>query len=188
MVVSILTAWTTDPLVTTSVWPQCPKYTTMLKFHVSATTILSIDLSQDWTNSSVTIQSTPKIASCWDLCDPTVWYHEQEGILYTGFGGWKSDLALNATVDGGDRSMCTFRPNGAGSGAWEDLDNSAELGNIGEPSQTLNTFSRTPLSLLEDTMSITREASLRQRCSNSIWRSRLSRILALWVTSLMKAP
>ena len=89
----------------------------------------------------MTIQSTAKIASCWDLCDPTIWYHEQEGILYTGFGGWKSDLTLNATVDGGDRSMCTFRPNGAGSGAWENLDNSAELGSIGEPSQTLNAFS-----------------------------------------------
>ena len=37
--------------------------------------------------------------------------------------------------------MCTFRPNGAGSGVWEDLDNSAELGNVGEPSQTLNAFS-----------------------------------------------
>lgn len=102
-----------------------PAVLTLLTFHIPATSLLSISLSQNWTNSTVNLVLTPnpRIPGCFDLCAPTQWWYEDEQILYTGFGGWKSALAMD-NVDQGLRSICTFRPKEGGSGIWEALNDS----------------------------------------------------------------
>ena len=50
---------------------------------------------------------------------PSLWYHEGEGLLYTGFAG-------NLAVFGDERgipplSLWSFKPDGIGSGTWNEL-------------------------------------------------------------------
>jgi hypothetical protein len=117
-----------------------PTVYTMLTFHIPATSLLSISLSQNWTNSTVNLVLTPNpgIPGCSDRCAPTQWWYEDEKILYTGFGGWKSALATDP--DPGPR-ICNFRPKEGGSGTWEALNDSQILEGVNQHSLSLNAFS-----------------------------------------------
>ena len=92
----------------------------MLTFGVTASTLLSIDLSQNWTNATVVFQSTPKPNGVPNLDDPSLWYHDQENILYAGFTG--TNTSINSEPrDLPPLSLWTFRPDGAGNGAWGEI-------------------------------------------------------------------
>ena len=81
-----------------------------------ASTLLSIDLSQNWTNATVAIQSTTKPDGAPKLNDPSFWYHESEDLIYSGFTGWNSFFGDHPRMP--PLSLWTFKPDGTGSGAW----------------------------------------------------------------------
>ncbi|KAK4694113.1 hypothetical protein P7C71_g3408, partial [Lecanoromycetidae sp. Uapishka_2] len=95
--------------------------------------MLAIDLSQDWTNSTVTIQSIIKPSGVPILDFGALWYHEQENLLYTGFAGAPSKFNSNPSLPA--TSIWTFKPDGAGSGTWDEAinANAATLKNISQP-------------------------------------------------------
>lgn len=57
-----------------------------------ASTLLSIDLSQNWTNPTVAMQSTTKPIGAPNLNSPSLWYHDSENLIYSGFAGWNSSF------------------------------------------------------------------------------------------------
>lgn len=85
----------------------------------SATTLLSVDLSQNWINGSVVIQSNPKPSGVPNLNSPSLWYDQYTGLIYSGFAGWNSTF--------GDRpdlpplSLWSFKPDGTGDGFWNQV-------------------------------------------------------------------
>ena len=96
-------------------------YLPVLKCGVAASTLLSIDLSQDWTNASVVFLSIPKPDGVPNLDGPSLWYHDEEDVLYTGFTG--TNTSFRGPRDLPPLSLWTFKPDGAGSGAWEEVIN-----------------------------------------------------------------
>lgn len=82
-----------------------------------ATTILSIDLSQDWMNSTVVIQSTPKPSGAPNLNNPSLWYYEAEDLLYSGFGGAPS-LYTDKKQTLPKPSLWKFTLDDKGGGTW----------------------------------------------------------------------
>lgn len=85
-----------------------------------ATTILSIDLSQNWVNATVPIHSTSKPSGVPNLCDGSLWYDESTQLLYTGYTGTSSSFGAdrfdaNSTPP---ESIWTFKPDNLGSGTW----------------------------------------------------------------------
>jgi hypothetical protein len=91
-------------------------------FHVLtyiATTLEAIDLSQDWTNSTVSVHSIPKPDGVPDLIKAGLWYDDKNDILYSGFAGRASFIG-NST--GGlppyPLGIWSFQPNGDASGAF----------------------------------------------------------------------
>ena len=84
-----------------------------------ASTILSIDLSQNWTNSTIVIQSTIKPDAASSLNNPSLWFDEHEGLLYSGFTGWTSPFGDDPSLP--PLSMWTFKPDGSGSGIWNQV-------------------------------------------------------------------
>ena len=107
----------------------------------SASTVLSIDLSRDWTNATVQIHSTSKPDGCVSLNHPSFWYHAQEDVIYSGFAGWQSTFDTNQ-VDLNNISIWTFKPDGTGSGAWNDVlpAGSTALSSINRPEQSFQAF------------------------------------------------
>ena len=83
----------------------------------SATTLLSIDLSKDWTNDTVAIQSTPKPAGAPSLNSPSLWYHAKENALYSGFTGWQT-WWLSGLPPFPQLSLWKITPDGAGGGSY----------------------------------------------------------------------
>ncbi|CAF9942066.1 hypothetical protein IMSHALPRED_003185 [Imshaugia aleurites] len=84
-----------------------------------ASTLLSIDLSHNWTNSTVAFQSTTKPDGAPNLNGPSLWYHESENLIYSGFAGWNSSFGNDLGLP--PLSLRTFRPDGTGSGAWNEI-------------------------------------------------------------------
>ena len=84
-----------------------------------ASTLLSIDLSQNWTNATVKIQSTTKPDGAPNLNNPSLWYHESEDLIYSGFAGWNSSFGDGPNLP--PFSLWTFKPDGTGSGAWNQI-------------------------------------------------------------------
>ncbi len=80
--------------------------------------MLAIDLSQDWINSTVTIRSITKPSGVPILDSGSLWYHEAEGLLYTGFAGQPSQFNKDPTLP--PQTIWTFKPDGTGSGAWNE--------------------------------------------------------------------
>jgi len=113
----------------------------VLRVFCLANTILSIDLSQSWTNSSVKVHSTSKPAGCVSLNEPSLWYHQQEDVLYSGFAGWQSNFDPDE-INLNNISIWTFKPDGSGSGAWKDLipSGSTALSSINRPEQGFQAF------------------------------------------------
>ncbi|EKG13329.1 Galactose oxidase/kelch beta-propeller [Macrophomina phaseolina MS6] len=80
-------------------------------------TLLSIDLSENWTNSTVTVHSTSKPSSVPSLVHAGLWYDEATDLIYTGFAGRTS--TFNASeLDPWPMGIWTFKPDGLGSGTW----------------------------------------------------------------------
>ena len=84
-----------------------------------ASTLLSIDLSHNWTNATVAIQSTTKPNGAPNLNSPSLWYHESENLIYSGFAGWNSSFGNDPNLP--PLSLWSFQPDGSGSGAWNEV-------------------------------------------------------------------
>ena len=97
-------------------------YLPIMTSDFTASTLLSIDLSQNWTNSTVVFQSTLKPDGVPNLDGPSLWYHDQEDMLYVGFTG-SNDSFTDEPRDLPPLSLWTFRPDGAGSGFWNEIIN-----------------------------------------------------------------
>lgn len=81
--------------------------------------MLSIDLSKDWTNDTVTINSTPKPDGVPNVNYPSLWYHAKSNALLSGFAGfsaWWLPKPLNVS----QTSLWKFVPNGAGGGTYSE--------------------------------------------------------------------
>jgi hypothetical protein len=83
--------------------------------------LLAIDLSNDWTNSSVSIQSISKPTIESSLVSGGLWV--DQGVLYTGFAGRQS--RFNTTSGTATRGLWSFIPDGKGSGSWSPVENTA---------------------------------------------------------------
>lgn len=84
-----------------------------------ATSPLSIDLSQNWTNATVGIQSTTKPSGVANLNGPSLWYYKGEDVIYTGYTGWYSSFSGPSAEP--PISIWTFKPDGAGSGTYSEV-------------------------------------------------------------------
>ena len=84
----------------------------------TANTILSIDLSQNWTNATVAIHSTTKPNGVPSLNHGSLWYDESTELLYTGYTGTSSSFDINSDPQPPDESVWTFKPDNFGSGTW----------------------------------------------------------------------
>ncbi|KAL8891757.1 MAG: hypothetical protein Q9215_001295 [Flavoplaca cf. flavocitrina] len=82
-----------------------------------ASNTLSIDLSQDWVNSSVVFNSITKPAGAPLLSDSSLWYDQDNDIFYSGFTG-RSSL-FGDQPDPPPISVWSFKPDGAGGGSWK---------------------------------------------------------------------
>ncbi|KAK4219644.1 hypothetical protein QBC37DRAFT_394525 [Rhypophila decipiens] len=86
-------------------------------------TLLSIDLTKHWTNSSVVLQSSSKPDGVPSLINGGIWTDLRNKLLYTGFAGVDSFFGkANAAPQG----LWSFLPDGNGGGSWENLNNTAD--------------------------------------------------------------
>ncbi|EGZ76209.1 hypothetical protein NEUTE2DRAFT_53916 [Neurospora tetrasperma FGSC 2509] len=85
--------------------------------------LLSIDLTEDWTSDSVRFDSTSKPTGAANLKGGGIWVDETQGVLYTGFAGIKSDFGNNANQPQG---LWSFKPDGKGGGTWQNLNSTAD--------------------------------------------------------------
>jgi hypothetical protein len=88
-----------------------------------ASSLLAIDLSQDWKNSSVNLHSSSKPTGVPNLVDGGTWVDLDQKTLYTGFAGRQSTFGDGAYYNTG---LWSFKPDGAGSGSWTSLNSSAD--------------------------------------------------------------
>ena len=79
---------------------------------------LAINLSKDWTNSTLEITPTtrPSLAPV-ALDFQNLWWDERKNVIYC-FGGEKSRLPQRSSVPTPANSIWGFMPDGNGSGAW----------------------------------------------------------------------
>ena len=105
-----------------------------------ASTLLSIDLSRNWTNATVAIQSTTKPNGAPNLNSPSLWYHESEDLIYSGFTGWNSSFGDDPELP--PLSLWTLKPDGTGSGAWNETipSQSSVWSHLTRPAQPLMAF------------------------------------------------
>ncbi|KAJ4410573.1 hypothetical protein N0V85_003949 [Neurospora sp. IMI 360204] len=85
--------------------------------------LLSIDLTEDWTSDSVRFDSTSKPTGAANLDGGGIWVDETQGVLYTGFAGIKSNFGDNANQPQG---LWSFKPDGKGGGTWQNLNSTAD--------------------------------------------------------------
>src|SRR6266480_4529259 len=89
-----------------------------------ASTLIAINLSQDWINSSVTLNSISKPSGVPNLVQSEgIWVDEYAGVLYTGFAGRHSTFGDDTSQPNG---WWSFKPDNSGSGTWTNL-NSTEV-------------------------------------------------------------
>ena len=124
-----------------------------LMFDGLASTLLSIDLAQNWTNATVTINSTTKPDGAPNLNNPSLWYHESEDLIYTGFAGWNSSFGDEPNLP--PLSLWTFKPDDTGSGTWNEIipTGSSVWSGLTRPGQPLITFDSTSAWVLGGTTS-----------------------------------
>ena len=89
----------------------------------AASTLLSIDLSQNWTNATVVFQSIPKLDGVPDLDGPSLWYHDEQDVLYTGFTGTNTSFGAQRNLP--PLSLWMLTPDGVGGGAWQEIINAS---------------------------------------------------------------
>lgn len=107
---------------------------------VLANALLSINLSQNWTNMSVAMTPNVKPTGVPSLNRPSLWYNEQEGVLYTGFAGDTSSFGNSPSLP--PQSVWSFKPDGAGSGSWNEVISSdaSALSGITQPCAGLTAY------------------------------------------------
>ncbi len=105
----------------------------VLTLSFPATTLLSIDLSKTWTNSSVQIHSNSKPDTVPNLVNPSLWYSQQDNVLYSGFAGRISLYADQPPPV--ELQLWSFKPDGAGGGSWNEVygANNSAFGSITRP-------------------------------------------------------
>ena len=86
------------------------------KWQATVNTTLSIDLSQNWVNATVTIYSTTKPDGVPKVNRGSLWYDESTDLLYTGYTGGTSTFDTAAKLP--PPSIWTFQPNNLGGGTW----------------------------------------------------------------------
>ncbi|KAL8669904.1 MAG: hypothetical protein Q9168_005523 [Polycauliona sp. 1 TL-2023] len=86
-------------------------------YYQYASTTLSIDLSQDWVNSSVVFNSIDKPPEAPSLSDSSLWYDEQNDAFYSGFTGRSSTFGDSPHPP--PISVWSFKPDGKGGGLWQ---------------------------------------------------------------------
>lgn len=97
---------------------------------LQANTLLSIDLSKNWTNSTLAMHSTTKPTSVPSLVYPGLCYDEDTNLLYTGFAG-RTSVFNTSELDPWQMGIWIFEPDGLGSGTWGTaLDSSASVFDI----------------------------------------------------------
>ena len=113
-----------------------------LSFDGVASTLLSIDLSQNWTNATIVLQSTTKPNGAPSLNNPSLWYHEPENLIYSGFAGWNSSFGDDPNLP--PLSLWTFKPDEGGSGIWKEIITAASSiwSGMTRPAQPLMASSR----------------------------------------------
>ena len=84
----------------------------------TASTTLSIDLSRDWVNATVVLQSTNKPPGAPQLTYPSMWWDERDKLFYSGATGRTS---VFDTPDPPPLSLWSFKPDGTGSGTWGEV-------------------------------------------------------------------
>lgn len=85
-----------------------------------ANSLLAIDLSNDWSNNSVSVQSISKPSGAASLVSGGLWVNDK--TLYTGFAGRKSRYdKSNGTPN---RRLWSFKPDGRGAGSWTAISDS----------------------------------------------------------------
>ena len=89
--------------------------------YLYSTTVFSIDLSQNWTNSTVVIQSTIKPSGAPNLNGPSLWYDESRELFNSGFPGQSSSFDIDSHPQPPPLSLWTFQPESTGSGTWNGL-------------------------------------------------------------------
>lgn len=84
-------------------------------------TTYGLDLSKDWTNSSIEMIQTERPSDSPGLNSEALWYDSKRNIIYC-FGGFRSwaTAALNS-LDPPPDSIWGFKPNGEGSGVWHQV-------------------------------------------------------------------
>lgn len=87
-----------------------------------------IDLSKDWTNSSLDLTRTERPPHISPLNSAALWFDDDRKIFYS-FGGIKSDVTeYLATLSIPSPSIGKFTPNGQGGGVWVEA-----MGLVGRP-------------------------------------------------------
>jgi hypothetical protein len=85
--------------------------------------LLALDLSQNFTNSSLPYKSIAKPTGVPNLVGGGLWVDTQGKTLYTGFAGTPSVFGDQAPQDKG---LWSFAADGKGSGQWTNLNSSAD--------------------------------------------------------------
>ena len=112
----------------------------MLTLYSPATSLLSIDLSKSWTNSTVEIHANSKPDAVPSLVNPSLWYSEQDKVLYSGFAGRISLYADKPPPV--ELQLWSFKPDGAGSGSWTEVygANDSAFGSITRPWRSMMAY------------------------------------------------
>ncbi|KAL8907939.1 MAG: hypothetical protein Q9171_005655 [Xanthocarpia ochracea] len=90
---------------------------TGIQYKYSSST-LSIDLSRDWVNATVVLQSTNKPPGVPQLSYPSMWWDERDKLFYSGAIG---RVSVFPTPDPPPLSLWSFKPDGTGSGTWGEV-------------------------------------------------------------------
>ncbi len=74
------------------------------------------------------------------LNGPSLWYHGQDGVLYTGFAGATSFFGISPSLP--SQSLWSFKPDGTGSGSWNEVisPHTSTLGGITQPFAGLTAY------------------------------------------------
>ena len=86
------------------------------------------------------IQSITKPSGIPSLNYPSLWYHESEDLIYTGFAGSESDFGKQVSHP---LSLWSFKPDSTGSGTWNQVidSNSSVWGPLTRPAAPLMAYS-----------------------------------------------
>lgn len=111
--------------------PSCPAVLRIIQLtSLTADTLISIDLSKDWTNNSVVLHSTSKPSGVPSLNNGGIWVDSKNNLLYTGFAGINSIFGTNTLYAQG---LWSLSPDGSGGGSWENLNGTADDSFVTQP-------------------------------------------------------